>query len=183
MTRGWRLVAVTASVLTVICLALGLDAILSRSRLSDVVDARRLDISSIDITTGRGDAFLSASGMMPGDVVAAAFTVVNSGDRSMSYAMSQSRISDDGADLSAALMLTIRTVGSSCAHRDGMMLFDGPLDQAAFGIDGTGRPLSAASAEILCFRTTLPLEAGNGLQGAATTVTLSFGAVQQAAAR
>ncbi|MDQ2966217.1 MAG: hypothetical protein M3R57_10255, partial [Chloroflexota bacterium] len=80
-----------------------------------------------------------------------------------------------------ALVLTVRTIGASCADRNGMTLFDGPLDEAAFGLQDNGRLLPAATAEILCFRVALPLDADNGLQGMTTTVTLSFGAKWQAA--
>ena len=85
--------------------------------------------------------------------------------------------------LAAELLFTVRTVGSSCADFDGTSLFEGPLDEASFGMDGSGRPLPAATAEILCFRAALPLDAANAVQGAATTVTLSFRADSPAAAR
>lgn len=181
MTRERRLAAFTILGLIVVCIWLGANAVMSGWRSGD--DLRRLEISSIDLATGARDATLSARGMAPGDAVTAAITVANSGRRPMTYAMSRGLVSAGGAALATALTLTIKTVGSSCADFDGTTLFDGPLDEAAFGSEANGRPLPAATAEILCFRIGLPFDTGNALQGAATTVTLSFGASTQAAVR
>lgn len=183
MTRRRRLSAPTIVGLTVVCLGLGSNAIMSCSQPADGGAPRRLEISSIDLTTGTRDAILEARGMVPGDAVTAAVTVTNSGRQPMTYAMSRGLVSAGGAALSAALVLTIKTIGSSCADYDGTTLFDGPLDEAAFGGEGNGRPLLAATAEILCFRAALPLDVDNALQGAATTATLSFGSSWQAAVR
>jgi len=182
MTRERQLAALAILGLGVVCLGLGYDAI-SRSGSADGGDPARLETASIELTTGTGDATLSARGMAPGDGVTAAITVANSGRRPMTYAMSRGLVSAGGAALAAALILTIKTVGSSCADFDGTTLFDGPLDEAAFGTETNGRPLPGATAEILCFRATLPFDTGNALQGAATTVTLAFSAGSQAAVR
>jgi hypothetical protein len=183
MTRGRRAAALAILGLGVLCLGLGYNAIISRSQLSIDGDSARLEASSIDLTTGGADAILSARGMLPGDAVTSAITITNSGRQPMTYAMSLGLASASGAALAGALVLTIKTVGSSCADFDGTTLFDGPLDQAAFGSQANGRPLPAATAEILCFQAALPFATGNALQGAATTVTLTFGADLQAAVR
>lgn len=181
MIRRRGLKAFTIVGLAILCLGLGANAIMSGSRLAGGDDLRRLAISSIDLSTGTRDAILSARGMVPGDAVTAAVTVANSGRQPMAYAMSHGLVSAHGAALSAALVLTIKTIGSSCADDNGTTLFDGPLDEAAFGTEGNRRPLPAATAEILCFRVALPADADDGLQGGATTVPLSFGASSQAA--
>jgi hypothetical protein len=137
-------------------------------------DGAELETSSIDLVTGGGEATLGAHGMVPGDSVTAAVTVANSGSEPIAYTMSHGVVSAGGAALAAALILTIRSVGSSCADFDGTVLFDGPLNEAAIGSQSNARPLAAATAEILCLRTAMPLAAGNGHQGAATNVTLSF---------
>ena len=183
MIPGRLVGASTIAGLTVISLGLAANAILTGSPPPDPGDPRRLVISSIDITTGARDATLSADGLVPGDTIKAAVAVANPSRQPMTYTMSRGVVSADGAALTAALILTVKTVGSSCAGDDGATLYHGPLDQAAFGSVGNGRPLAAATAEILCFRVDLPRDAGNGLQGAATIVSLLFAGSLQAAAR
>jgi hypothetical protein len=175
--------ASTIVALAAICLALGWNAFRSGVSPADTDDRARLETDSLDLTIGTLEAVLSADDMMPGDTVAAAVTVTNSGPTPMTYGMRGGEVSVEGAMLAGALVLTVKTVGSSCADFDGTSLFDGPLDEASFGMDGSGRALPAATAEILCFRAALPLDAANAAQGAATTVTLSFSADSPAAAR
>lgn len=181
MTRDRRLVIPMLVGLTAVCIGLALTIMTAASRPPERRESGRLDISSLDLATGIRQSAISASNMMPGDVVTAAVTVVNSSGRPMTYAMSRDAVSANGAALSSALILTIRTVGSSCADFDGPVLFDGPLDEAAFGNESSGRSIAPATADILCFRAELPLEADNRLQGASTTVTLAFGASWQTA--
>lgn len=139
--------------------------------------------AAIELTTGTGTATLSAANMAPGDVVSTAITITNSGREAMAYGMSAGDISTGSKALATALILTVRTVGSSCADFDGTVLFEGPLGAAAFGNDGDSRPLAGATAEILCFRASLPVDIGDALQGAAMSVTLMFGADALAAVR
>ena len=184
MTRRHRLMASTIVALAAICVALGWNAFRSGALPVDAGDRSRFESASLDLTTtGALDAVISADDMVPGDTVTAAVTITNSGPTPMTYGMRRVGVTADGAMLAAELVFTVRTVGSSCADFDGTSLFDGPLDAAAFGIDGDGRLLPAATAEILCFRAALPLDAANSLQGAATTVTLSFAADSPAATR
>lgn len=183
MTRGWRLAGLTVIVgLAAVCLVFAWNVITARPPSVRGGNPPRMQISSIDLATGDRYAAISADSMVPGVDVTAAVTVVNSGREPTTYVMSRGPVSADGAELSAALLLTIRTVGSSCADFDGSILFDGHLDDAAIGSDGDRRPLAAATAEILCFRAALPLDASNALLGATTTVTLAFDASFTAAA-
>lgn len=184
MTRAWRRAA--RAVVAILLLAVLLASIVIVSGWgawrtdggdrANGPDPATFDSSSIDLNAGSGDATLSATNMVPGDSVKAAITLANSGSQQMTYAMTSGPTAAGGAALSAALALTIKTVGSSCAAFDGTTLFDGPLDHAAFGSEGDGRSLPAATAEILCFRATLPHGTGDALQGTATAVTLTFGA-------
>ena len=183
MTRRQRLIASTIVGLAGLSVALGWNAFRSGALPADADDRSRLESASLDLTTGALDAVISAHDMVPGDTVTAAITISNSGPTPMTYGMRRVGMTAGGAMLAADLLFTVRTVGSSCADFDGTSLFEGPLDAAAFGIDGGGRLLPAATAEILCFRAALPLDADNSLQGAATTVTLSFAADSPAATR
>lgn len=184
MTRRHRLMASTIVALAAICVALGWNAFRSGALQADAGDRSRLESASLDLTTtGELDAVISAHDMVPGDTVTAAVTITNSGPRPMTYGMRRGDVTAGGWTLAAELVFTVKTVGSSCADFDGTSLFDGPLSEAAFGIDGGGRLLPAATAEILCFRAVLPLHAADALQGATTTVTLSFAADSPAETR
>jgi hypothetical protein len=173
MIRSRRIAIPTIVGLSAVFVALGWNALAACSRPA-AAEAPPLQISSFDLEAGTRMAILSATNMVPGDETAAAVTVVNSSDRAMTYTMTRGDVAAGGAALSAALVLTIRTIGSSCADRDGSVLFDGPLDAAAIGSAEDARPLAAATAEILCFRATLPLESDDGHQGLATSVALIF---------
>jgi hypothetical protein len=175
MSRS-RLIAIPTIVgLAAVFVALGGNAVAACSPPA-TVEAPLLQISSLDLAVGTRKAILSATNTVPGDETTAAVTVVNSSDRAMTYTMTRGDVTAGGAALSAALVLTIRTIGTSCADRDGSVLFDGPLDEAAIGSAEDARPLAAATAEILCFRATLPLDADDGYQGLATSVALTFSA-------
>ena len=160
--------------LTVVSVGLAAVGIVSNLAPDVEVNPPSLETSSIDLTTGSDDGTLSAFDMIPGDVVAATITVANSGSEPMTYGMRRGRVGGGGALLAATLQLTIRAVGTSCAAFDGVVLFDGQLDEAVFGGDGDRRPLAAATADILCLRVVLPTDTDDSLQGAATTIVLSF---------
>jgi hypothetical protein len=175
MTRRRRRLAVLALLgLGVLSFGSGYVAITSNPPASLGDDPTRIETSSIDVATGSGNATLSATNMAPGDTVAAAITISNSSREPMTYGMRLGLVSVGGAALAAALMLTIRTAGTSCADFDGEILFDGPLDKATIASVGSGRRLAAATAEILCFRASLGAGTGNALQNATTTVVLTF---------
>ncbi len=183
MKRRRRSAAV-AIVGLALCAGLGSIAMVTwSSRAGGGGDRHSLEISSIDLTTGTQGATLSARDMVPGDAVTAAVTVVNSSSQPMTYAMSSDLVSAGGAALAKALVLTIKTIGSSCPDFDGVTLFEGPVSEAAFGNDGAGRPLAPATADILCFRASLPIDADNELQGATSTFALVFDVSRQAAVR
>jgi hypothetical protein len=183
MTGRGRVAVFTIVGLAVVCVgqAFMLMTIEPSSSPDDPGEPSRLDIASIDLATGGRDGTLSARDMVPGDVVSGAVTVANSGNRPLTYAMSQTVAPADGADLAAALNVTIKAIGSSCADFDGAILYDGPLDEAAIGSEASGRSLPAATAQILCFRVELPIESDDALQQTATMVTLSFRTSRQAA--
>ena len=176
MNRRRRRVVPLIVGLAALSLGLGWNAISSDTGDSDRATDARFEVSSLDLAVGTRDAILSADLMVPGDEVIAAVTVVNSSNQPLTYAMRRGTISSGGGPLAAALRLTIKAIGSSCSDFDGATLFDGSLDSALLGVDGLGRALPAASAEILCFRAALPSDADNSLQGAKTAVTFSFGA-------
>jgi Camelysin metallo-endopeptidase len=130
-------------------------------------------------------AALTATNMMPGDVVNGQITVSNTGTAQLRYAMSSASTNADLKALRDQLTLSVKTLGTSCAAFDGTQLYTGTLSGAAFGSNAAGaqagdRTLNAGLNEVLCFRATLPLATGNAFQGATTTATFTFDAEQTA---
>jgi spore coat-associated protein N len=130
-------------------------------------------------------AALTATNMMPGDVVNGQITVSNTGTAQLRYAMSSASTNADSKALRDQLTLAVKTLGTSCAAFDGTQLYAGALNGAAFGSNAAGaqagdRTLNAGTNEVLCFRATLPLATGNTFQGATTTATFTFDAEQTA---
>ena len=109
-------------------------------------------------------------------------TIANAGTAQLRYAMSTTATTA----LGAALQLTVKTQGTSCAAFDGTtVLAATSLSGAAIGSNTQGaqagdRTLAAASNEVLCFRVSLPLTSGNTLQGLTSAVTFTFDAEQTA---
>ena len=136
---------------------------------------------TIDITSSPAVAF-NVTGMMPGDQDTAALTIANAGTAQLRYAMSTTATTA----LGAALQLTVKTQGTSCAAFDGAtVLATTALDGAAIGSNAQGaqagdRTLAAATNEVLCFRVSLPIGSDNTVAGMTSTVTFTFDAEQTA---
>jgi hypothetical protein len=148
------------------------------------------DSSTWSFATGTIDvnsnpAVLTAiSAMMPGDQSTQALTVSNDGSGDLRYAMSVAATNP----LGSALQLTVKAedAGGGCAAFTGAtVLAATTLNGAGWGSSTQGadtgdRNLTAGSAEVLCFRVSLPLSTGNGLQGASSAATFTFDAEQTA---
>ena len=151
----------------------------------------------IDLALGTTSAVVTASGMMPGDVVGpTALTVSNgAGSSALRYAMSVSTATSDNPSkgLDQALQLVVRTKDtdtSGCANGNGTVLYTGDLagtatarkliGDATSGSQSGDRALAVNGSEVLCFRVSLPLSASNAVAGANTTATFTFDAEQTA---
>jgi hypothetical protein len=136
---------------------------------------------TIDITSSPTVAF-TVTDMVPGDTDTQALTITNDGTASLRYAMSATATTALGDTLS----LEIRTEGTDCATFDGAAVLAATvLDGAAFGspaqgVQGGERTLAAGADEVLCFRVSLPLAAGNGVQGLTADAEFDFDAGQTA---
>ena len=136
---------------------------------------------TIDITSSPTVAF-TVGAMMPGDNNTQALTIANAGTGALRYSLATVATNA----LGAALTLTVRTQGTSCAAFDGTtVLAATALNGAAIGSPTQGadtgdRALAAATSEALCFRVSLPLATGNALQGISSAVTFTFDAEQTA---
>jgi len=136
---------------------------------------------TIDITSSPTVAF-TVGAMMPGDANTQALTTANAGTGALRYSLTTVATNT----LGDALTLTVKTEGTNCAAFDGTtVLAATALDGAAIGSPTQGadtgdRVLAAATNEVLCFRVSLPLATGNGLQGISSSVTFTFDAEQTA---
>jgi hypothetical protein len=138
---------------------------------------------TIDITTNPAVAFAAINPMMPGDVNTQKLVVTNSGTGDLRYSISVAATNA----LGSALQLAIRVDdGSNCATFTGTsVLATTTLNGATVGNPAQGanagdRNLAAGANEALCFRVSLPLSTGNGLQGATSVATFTFDAEQTA---
>ena len=174
MTTGQRVAGATILAVLAACLWLAWNTFKSPVRPSVGGDRGSLAITSVDLSDGARDVVLSARAMIPGDEATVAVAIVNSGSEAMTYSMTSGLAAPSDASLSTALLLVVRSVGSSCAVFDGEILYDGTLDEAAIASADAGRSLAAASAEVLCFRSVLPGDTGNEAQGREATITLAF---------
>jgi hypothetical protein len=136
---------------------------------------------------------LSLGSLMPGETVRARRLVGNEAGLAVRYALSSSSTDDDHRGLRDLLGITVKTadigsgVAGSCTAFDGRTLYDGPLgpDAAGFGDARMGdqagdRFLASGGEEALCFEMAMSLDAGNGIQGSATTMVWTI-AVEQVA--
>lgn len=150
------------------------------------------DNGSIIITTNKpATATITLQNMAPGDTQTGSIVVTNAGTLNLRYAMRTTITADakprDAANcatpgaaacLSSKLIVTIKTLGTSCAAFDGTTLYTGSLVGAFIGSNAQGsnagdRILSAAALganpsiansvgnETLCFAAHLPLQGGN----------------------
>jgi predicted ribosomally synthesized peptide with SipW-like signal peptide len=154
----------------------------------------RLDIklNGADSITG----LFTVNPMAPGDSQTQQVTVLNgTNSLPLRYAISAGTATNaDALGLKDALVLKIKTLGTSCATFDGTSLYDsttgndgidGPVSaklvgDLAQGAQAGDRALAATASESLCFQVSLPIAAANALQGATTTAQWVFSAEQTA---
>lgn len=178
--------------------ALGLGAVLmvavngTYALWSDTVPVSGVTISSgtLDLKVNTLDAVpaytdLNLSGMVPGNTVAGILTVRNAGTIPLTYYATAAATNADGKGLGAALVVKVtgdstvtgtapaRTCAGTALATTGTV-FAGNL----VGAPATQRALAAGASETLCVQATLPTTAASSLQGATTTVSLTFTASQ-----
>jgi Camelysin metallo-endopeptidase. len=136
---------------------------------------------TIDITSSPTVAF-TVGAMMPGDANTQALTIANAGTGALRYSLTTVATNT----LGAALTLTVKTLGTNCTAFDGTTVLaatalnGAAIGSPAQGADAGDRVLAAATNEVLCFRVSLPLATGNGMQGISSSVTFTFDAEQTA---
>lgn len=182
LERRWRLRRGLAIVIASLAVAGVGSSALSLALFTDT------DTSTWSFSTGTIDiesnpaVLTSVSGMMPGGSNTQALTIQNAGTASLRYAMSTTATNT----LGTSLQLEVRTQGTNCTTFDGtVVLAATTLNGAAIGSPTQGaqtgdRTLAGGASEVLCFRVSLPLTAGNTLQGATSDATFTFDAEQTA---
>jgi predicted ribosomally synthesized peptide with SipW-like signal peptide len=124
---------------------------------------------------------LSSSNMKPTDVVYAPLTVANTGTLGFSFSMASSSTNADSKALRDTLEMGIKLVANAGACDAAGYAASATTIHAQAAINGQSvgaRTLSAGSSEVWCFKVELPSGAGDSLQGATTTTTMTFSATQ-----
>ena len=126
---------------------------------------------------------LESSNLKPGDVVYAPLTVANNGTLGFTYTMSASSTNADTKALRDTLKLGAKVVANSAACDSAGVGYAASLTAAmAEGVISSAaiasRAVAASGSEVLCFKVELPSAAGDTLQAAATTTTMTFSATQ-----
>jgi len=175
--------AVAASVL-----ALGSNAVFTSTASND---ANTFTVGTVVIGTSPATAFITYSGMAPGDKVTSPLTVSNTGTLQLRYAVTSTTTENT---LAAQLDLTIKSGVTTCTNggfdTDGTALYGAADLGSIAGIDAIGDPaqgsqagdrtLNASASEVLCFQASLPLATGDSFQGLTSTATFAFQAEQTA---
>jgi hypothetical protein len=139
---------------------------------------------TISLGAAPANTLITITGMVPGNQAPGPLTLTNAGSGDLRYAMTAAATDDDGKHLRDVLQLDIeRRTGCGGAVLE--VLYSGPIANAAFGDPKPGanagdRLLASGGSEVLCFRATLPVGTDSLLQGASTSVTLTFQAEQVA---
>jgi hypothetical protein len=161
---------------------------------SNVFSAATIQLGGLPVS-----ALVTFSNVYPGATVYGNVTVENSGNADLRYAVVSSATNADGKALAEALQLDVSALSAASCTSTGFptttsgALYTGPLSDVTPALteltlvgnltslgDASNRTLTTASpSESLCFRVALPSTAASALQGATTTVTFKFIAVQK----
>lgn len=126
---------------------------------------------------------LESSNLKPGDVKYAPLTVANVGTLGYSYSMTSASDNTDTKALRDTLRLGAKLVANAAACDSAgvgyiasltTVMAEGAIASAAI----SSRTLASPTSEVLCFKVELPSAAGDTLQAATTTTTMTFSATQ-----
>lgn len=137
-----------------------------------------IDLKVNDADEVTGYATLNLLTMVPGNSTAAVLTVKNSGTAPLKFTATSSGTNADGKGLAAALSVKVTgdttTGGTAPATTCPGAALPGGGTTLGGSLLSTGRQLAAGASEKVCVQLSLPLSAATSLQGAATSVTLTF---------
>ena len=147
------------------------------------VNGTTLSAGTIDLRVNGQDAIsaytsLDLTTMVPGSSTAAVLTVKNSGTASLKYTATTSASNEDNKGLGAALVVKVTGDPSVSGSAPSASCAGSALAGSGSGLNGTlvgtGRLLAAGATEPICVQISLPAAAPASLQGATTTVALTF---------
>jgi spore coat-associated protein N len=126
---------------------------------------------------------LQSSNLKPGDVIYAPLTVANTGSLAFTYSMTSASTNTDSKALRDTLKLGAKLVASAAVCDSAgvgytaslsTVMAEGAISAAAI----SSRSVATSASEVLCFKVELPSTAGDSLQAATTTTTMTFSATQ-----
>lgn len=131
--------------------------------------------SAAGATTASYTVPITPTTWYPGTTGAATVVVKNTSSVSAPYSIKGSVTESGGATLGLSMVVSVKTgatlSGSTC--QGGTEVVAKPAG-SAFPADATRPALAAGASESLCVQYTLPINAANALQGASTSLILTF---------
>lgn len=121
---------------------------------------------------------LDIAPMVPGNSTAAVLTIRNNGTAPLTYTAATSATNADGKSLGTALVVKVTGDTATTGTTPATTCAGAALPGTAASLDGpllsTGRLLAAGATEKVCVQVTLPANAASALQGATTTIGITF---------
>lgn len=125
-----------------------------------------------------GYTSLDIAPMVPGNSTAAVLTIRNSGTAPLKYTASSSATNVDGKSLGAALVVKVTGDATTTGTTPATTCAGAALPGTATSLDAPmlsgGRLLAPEASEKVCVQITLPPDAAPALQGATTTIGMTF---------
>lgn len=150
---------------------------------TEILDNNRLGAATLDIEIGSDAAVFDARNLAPGDVVSGHLEVTNVGSLPVTLSLSAA---SSGGVLADWLRFSAWTVADECRPDDvaqgraTVLAADFAISTASTGpLAGAQGPLRLGTGEtvVLCLGASLPLDAGNEIQGRTLSVNLTLDAV------
>ncbi|WP_082575304.1 MULTISPECIES: TasA family protein [unclassified Nocardioides] len=150
---------------------------------SATVSGTTLTAGTIDLKTNGSDnvtgyTTLNLSAMVPGNSTAAVLTIANSGTAPLKYTASGTATNADGKDLRSALVVKVTGDATTSGTTPTVTCPGTAIAGSGTSLNGallpTGRLVAAGASEKVCVQVTLPAAAATALQGATTSVVLTF---------
>jgi len=140
--------------------------------------AGTIDLKANGSDNVTGYTTLNLSAMVPGNSTAAVLTIANTGTAPLKYTASGTATNADGKDLRGALVVKVTGDATTSGTTPTVTCPGAALAGAGTSLNGallpTGRLVAAGASEKVCVQVTLPAAAATTLQGATTSVVLTF---------
>lgn len=181
--RGLRAARVRAVLGLAVVLALATPGTYAHWTDEATVSGTTITSGTIDLRVNGQDAVtgytsLDMAPMVPGNSTAAVLTLRNNGTAPVTYTAATSATNADGKSLGAALVVKVTgdtaAAGAAPATSCAGTALPGTATSLAGPLLTTGRLLAPGATEKVCVQISLPPGAASALQGATTTVGITF---------